>query len=176
MSTHSSATDAGWTVRGCWRSAPAAAPWCSPPVVTWALRCGARGCALTEHDRLAMPFERARTQLLLGRLIRRERSDATAALRDALAIFEQLGTPLWADRARAELAGAGRRARRPAQDGLTPAEQRVAELAASGLTNRDVAATLFISSKTVEATLARVYRKLGIRSRAELGRHMNTIR
>ena len=134
------------------------------------------GCALTEHDRLAMPFERARTQLLLGRLIRRERSDATAALRDALAIFEQLGTPLWADRARAELAGAGRRARRPAQDGLTPAEQRVAELAASGLTNRDVAATLFISSKTVEATLARVYRKLGIRSRAELGRHMNTIR
>ena len=134
------------------------------------------GCALTQHDRLAMPFERARTQLLLGRLIRRERSDATAALRDALAIFEQLGTPLWADRARAELAGAGRRARRPAQDGLTPPEQRVAELAASGLTNRDVAATLFISSKTVEATLARVYRKLAIRSRAELGRHMNTIR
>src|SRR6185436_20907477 len=82
--------------------------------------------------------------------------------------FEQLGTPLWADRARAELAGAGRRARRPAQDGLTPAEQRVAELAASGLTNRDVAATLFISSKTVEANLARIYRKLGIRSRAEL--------
>jgi len=80
------------------------------------------GCALTEHDRLAMSFERARTQLLLGRLIRRERSDATAALHDALAIFEQLGTPLWADRARAELAGAGRRARRPAQDGLTPAE------------------------------------------------------
>jgi len=79
-----------------------------------------------------------------SRTVRRNR-----ALRDALAIFEQLGTPLWADRARAELAGAGRRARRPAQDGLTPAEQRVAELAASGLTNRDVAATLFISSKTV---------------------------
>ena len=57
-----------------------------------------------------------------------------------------------------------------------PAEQRVAELAASGMTNRDVAARLFISSKTVEATLARVYRKLGIRSRAELGRHVNTIR
>ena len=56
--------------------------------------------------------------------------------------------------------------------GLTPAEQRVAELAASGMTNRDVAAKLFISSKTVEATLARVYRKLGIRSRAELGQRM----
>ena len=176
LSTRLSATDAGSTVRGCWQSAPAAAPWCWPPAVTWTLRCGARGRALAEHDRLPMPFERARTQLLLGQLLRRDRSDATAMLRDALAVFEQLGTPLWADRARAELAGAGRRARRPAQDGLTPAEQRVAELAASGLTNRDVAATLFISSKTVEATLARVYRKLGIRSRAELGRHMNTIR
>ena len=91
-------------------------------------------------------------------------------LRDALATFEKLDTPLWADRARAELAGTGRRATdAPARDGLTPAEKRVAELAASGMTNRDVAAELFISSKTVEATLARVYRKLGIRSRAELG-------
>jgi ATP/maltotriose-dependent transcriptional regulator MalT len=130
--------------------------------------------ALTEHDRLPMPFERARTQLLLGQLIRRERSEATAVLRDALAVFEELGTALWVDRARAELAGT--RPREQAHGELTPAEQRVAKLAASGMTNRDVAATLFISSKTVEATLARVYRKLGIRSRAELGRHMNTIR
>jgi DNA-binding CsgD family transcriptional regulator len=130
--------------------------------------------ALTEHDRLPMPFERARTQLLLGQLLRRQRPEATAVLRDALAVFEELGTPLWADRARAELAGARPRTR--AQEGLTPAEQRVAELAASGMTNRDVAAKLFISAKTVEATLARVYRKLSIRSRAELGRHMNSIR
>jgi DNA-binding CsgD family transcriptional regulator len=131
--------------------------------------------ALTHHDRLPMPFERARTQLLLGQLLRRERAEATAVLRDALAVFEELGTPLWADRARAELAGTRPRVR-ASQDGLTPAEQRVAELAASGMTNRDVAATMFISAKTVEATLARVYRKLGIRSRAELGRHVNTIR
>ena len=55
---------------------------------------------------------------------------------------------------------------------LSPSEQRVAELAASGMTNRDVAATLFISPKTVESNLARIYRKLGIHSRAELGRHM----
>ena len=48
----------------------------------------------------------------------------------------------------------------------------MAELAASGMTNRDVAAALFISPKTVEANLARIYRKLGIKSRAELGRHM----
>jgi DNA-binding NarL/FixJ family response regulator len=95
-------------------------------------------------------------------------------LREALAVFEQLGTQLWADRARAELTGTSPRS--DGRDGLTPAEQRVAELAASGMTNRDVAARLYISAKTVEATLARVYRKLGIRSRAELGRHVNTIR
>jgi DNA-binding NarL/FixJ family response regulator len=129
----------------------------------------ARG-ALMEHDRVPMPFERARTQLLLGQLLRRERPEAAAVLHDALATFEELGTPLWADRTRAEIAGTRSRAR-PPKEGLTPAEQRVAELAASGMTNRDVAATLFISAKTVEATLARVYRKLGIRSRAELGRH-----
>ena len=132
--------------------------------------------ALTEHDRLPMPFERARTQLLLGQLTRRERSESTSVLRDALAVFEELGAVLWANRARAELAGAdaGRRTTAQARthQGLTPAEQRVAELAASGMTNRDVAGKLFISSKTVEATLARVYRKLGIRSRAELGQRM----
>ncbi|MDT5243343.1 MAG: hypothetical protein QOD36_719, partial [Mycobacterium sp.] len=126
----------------------------------------------TEHDRLPMPFERARTQLLLGQLTRRERSDSTPVLRDALAVFEQLGTALWANRARAELAGRRTRAQPRREDALTPAELRVAELAASGMTNRNVAATLFISSKTVEATLARVYRKLGIQSRAELGQRV----
>jgi DNA-binding CsgD family transcriptional regulator len=136
----------------------------------------ARG-ALAEHDRLPMAFERARTQLVLGQLIRRDRPEATAMLRDALAAFEELGTPLWAERARAELAGAsaGPRTRQGAPRGLTPAEQRVAELAGSGMTNRDVAATLFLSAKTVEATLARVYRKLGIRSRAELGQRIGDI-
>ena len=132
--------------------------------------------ALTEHDRLPMPFERARTQLLLGQLTRQEWSESTSVLRDALAVFEELGAVPWVNRARAELAGADAGGRTNAQartlQGLTPAEQRVAELAASGMTNRDVAAKLVISSKTVEATLARVYRKLGIRSRAELGRRM----
>ena len=79
-----------------------------------------------------------------------------------------MGAPLWAERARAELA---RTKVAPAEDlGLTPSERRVAELAASGMTNRDVASALFISPKTVETNLARIYRKLGIRSRAELGR------
>jgi DNA-binding CsgD family transcriptional regulator len=127
--------------------------------------------AMAEHDRLAMPFERARTQLLLGQLQHRLRdTDATATLREALTVFDHLDTPLWADRARAELARTAGRSH--ASDKLTPAEQRVAELAASGMTNRGVAALLFISPKTVEATLARVYHKLGIRSRAELGRRM----
>jgi DNA-binding CsgD family transcriptional regulator len=64
------------------------------------------------------------------------------------------------------------RPRRTASDGLTDAERRVAKLTAEGLTNREVAAALFVSPRTVEATLARVYRKLKIGSRAELGRRM----
>jgi DNA-binding NarL/FixJ family response regulator len=129
--------------------------------------------AMAEHERLPMPFERARTQLLLGRLQRRlgHRDAATTTLRGALESFERLGTPLWADRASAELTRADASSRGPA-GGLTPTEQQVAELAASGMKNRDVAAALFISPKTVEVNLARIYRKLGIRSRAELGRLM----
>ncbi|HKV20290.1 MAG TPA: AAA family ATPase [Mycobacterium sp.] len=128
--------------------------------------------ALAEHDRLPMPFERARTQLLAGQLLRRQRQKDQAAttLREALKTFEDLNTRLWADRARAELARADVGTRR--MSNLSPSEQRVAELAASGMTNRDVAAELFISPKTVESNLARIYRKLGIHSRAELGMHM----
>jgi ATP/maltotriose-dependent transcriptional regulator MalT len=126
--------------------------------------------ALVEHGRIPMRFERARTLLWLGQLRRRQRQKESAAttLREALAAFEDMGAALWADRARAEL---GRTNVAPTRDlTLTPAERRVAELAASGMTNRDVAAALFISPKTVEANLSRIYRKLGINSRAELGR------
>jgi ATP/maltotriose-dependent transcriptional regulator MalT len=110
--------------------------------------------ALTEHERLPMPFERARTQLLAGQLQRRQRQKDQAAttLREALKTFEDRNTRLWADRARAELAGADVGTRR--MSSLSPSEQRVAELAASGMTNRDVAAALFISPKTVESNLA----------------------
>ena len=126
--------------------------------------------AMAEHERLPMPFDRARTQLLLGQLQRRQRQKetATATFRTALAAFEDMGAPLWADRARAELARTNVTPNRGLV--LTPSEQRVAELAASGMTNRDIAAALFISRKTVEANLARIYRKFGIKSRAELGR------
>ncbi|WP_353369198.1 AAA family ATPase [Mycobacterium sp.] len=129
--------------------------------------------ALREHERLPMPFELARTQLLVGQLQRRQRhrEAAGATLREALATFENLGTPLWAERARAELNRAsGTRTRAE----LTASERRVADLAATGITNREMAAALFISPKTVEANLSRVYRKLNIHSRAELGRVMGS--
>jgi DNA-binding CsgD family transcriptional regulator len=117
-----------------------------------------------------MPFERARTLLVLGRIRRRLRRKRAAAQaqQEALDVFEDLGARLWAAQAAADLDRVAVRRAGPAE--LTPSEHRVADLAATGLTNREVAATLFISPKTVEANLARVYRKLSIRSRAELGR------
>ncbi len=91
----------------------------------------------------------------------------------ALTLFERFGAGEWAARAQAELARVG--LRRPAPGELTESELRVAELAAAGLTNREVAARLYVSPKTVEANLARVYRKLGIHSRAELGARVATL-
>lgn len=126
--------------------------------------------ALVQHDRMAMPFERARTQLVLGQLLRRQRQKQSAAtiLTEAAQTFELLGSPLWSERARSEIDRTT--VARDRATVLTPSEQRVAELAASGMTNRDIAAALFVSAKTVEANLTQIYRKLGIRSRAELGR------
>lgn len=128
--------------------------------------------ALEHHERLPMPFEKARTQLLLGQVQRRRRHKqaAQASLRAALQAFEQLGAPLWVRRARAELDRMTAVA--PGGD-LTPGERRVAEHAAAGLSNKQIAAELFIAPKTVEMTLSSVYRKLGIRSRAALFAALN---
>ncbi|MDR9373156.1 helix-turn-helix transcriptional regulator, partial [Conexibacter sp. JD483] len=124
--------------------------------------------ALDAHAPLPLPQERARGLLLLGRVQRRRRRAAARdSLERALALFEEQGAPLWAQQARTELERLGPATRAP--DELTDAERRVVELAVTGMTNREVAAALFLSPKTVEAHLARVYRKLGIRSRAELG-------
>jgi DNA-binding CsgD family transcriptional regulator len=114
------------------------------------------------------PLEHGRSLLVYGQLLRRSRQkqEARAVLEQALRVFESLGARLWADRARAELDRVGRGTPSGA---LTPTERRVAELAAAGSTNRKIAGTLFISPKTVEANLSRVYRKLDISSRAELG-------
>jgi DNA-binding NarL/FixJ family response regulator len=119
-----------------------------------------------------MPFELARTLLVKGVIERRarRRGRAKESFEQALAIFERVGARLWAERARQELKRVG--LRRSSGDELTAAERRVAELAAQGMTNREVAAALFLSPKTVEANLSRTYRKLGITSRAELGARM----
>jgi DNA-binding CsgD family transcriptional regulator len=116
-----------------------------------------------------MPFARARTCLELGRVQRRrkQKRQARVALEDALTAFERVGTPLWADRARAELARVRTRTSRP---GLTATEERIARLAAEGLTNRAIAERAFVTVNTVEANLTRVYRKLRISSRAQLAR------
>jgi DNA-binding CsgD family transcriptional regulator len=132
--------------------------------------------ALDELDLAAaskLPFELACALLVRGRLQRRlkQRASAARTLGRALEIFEHLGAPSWADETRSELARAAPRRRSTPE--LTATERRVAELAAAGLTNREVAQVAFMSPKTVEANLARVYRKLGIRSRAELGSRMS---
>ncbi len=131
---------------------------------------GALQEALALHDRLGEPFERARTLLVLGSVQRRDRKKRPAreSLEGALEVFATLGAALWAERARGELARVGGRA--PA-DGLTATEERVAELLASGLTYQQTADALFVSPKTVQWNVSKIYRKLGIRSRAELIKH-----
>ncbi len=124
--------------------------------------------ALTESPSVPMPLDLARALIVKGQLERRRkhRRHAAASLGTALDICERIGARLWAERARSELARLGARAD---GDALTATEAQVARLAASGLTNRQVAAAAFLSPKTVEANISRIYRKLGIHSRAELG-------
>ncbi len=129
--------------------------------------------ALALHGAVDTPFERARTLLALGLVQRRRREKRAAAtsLGEALATFERLGAPLWASRARDEHARIGLRPAAPSE--LSPTEERVAQLAARGLTARQIAAAAFLSPKGVEKAIARVYRKLGVGSRAELGSWMS---
>ncbi|MDQ3486082.1 MAG: LuxR family transcriptional regulator, partial [Actinomycetota bacterium] len=124
--------------------------------------------ALAAHERLPMPLELGRTLLTRGIVQRRMKRRAVAreTLERALALFEGCGATLWAGRARSEIARIG--VRSGAQLDLTPVEQRIAALVAQGCTNGEIAATISLSRKTVEANLSRSYRKLGVRSRAEL--------
>jgi DNA-binding CsgD family transcriptional regulator len=127
--------------------------------------------ALQEHQRVTRPFELARTLRAQGMVLRRDKQKTAAksALEQAHGIFERLGALLWAESTNAELHRVGlRRAAPVGASGMTVAEARVAELVAAGRTNREVAGELFMSPKTVEAHLSRIYRKLGLRSRAEL--------
>lgn len=119
---------------------------------------------------LPEPFERARTLLARGIVLRRakQRRDARESLDAALALFEQLGARLWAERAHSQLARVA--GRRPAGTTLTATEQQVADLVAEGGSNKEVAAALFVTVKGVEAHLSHIYHKLGIHSRTELAR------
>ncbi len=130
--------------------------------------------AVTLHDLSGNPFALARTWLLHGERLRRDgrRADARGRLTAALSTFEKLGARQWASRAEAELQAAGA-GPRPASAGagvetLTPQELQVALAASQDRSNRQIAAELFLSPKTVEFHLGNVYRKLGIRSRAGL--------
>jgi DNA-binding CsgD family transcriptional regulator len=124
--------------------------------------------ALGRLEGLPFPLERGRSLLGLGAARRqgRQKRLARADLEQALAIFEELDAPFWAHKARAELRRiSGRRA---AASELTETEQRVATLAVRGRQNKEIAAELFVSVRTVEAHLSRIYGKLSVRSRAEL--------
>jgi DNA-binding CsgD family transcriptional regulator len=130
--------------------------------------------ALRWHAESEQVFEHARTRLLYGEFLRRarRRTEAREPLRDALETFERLGTPVWAARAAAELRATGETARKrsapTAAETLTPQERQIAEAAAAGATNREIAERLFLSPRTVDYHLRKVFRKLGITSRTEL--------
>ena len=126
-------------------------------------------CVIPEARQLQLPFELGRCLLVLGTAQRkaRQRREAATSLDEAIATFGRLGAARWR-----ELAEAQRARLAPGRDDeLTPTERRVAELVASGHSNSEIAATLFISVKTVEANLTRIYRKLGLHGRVDLTRH-----
>lgn len=134
----------------------------------------AESIAIHEGLPSARPFELARTLLAQGRAARRAKHRAAAreALTRALELFDQVGAALWAERAAAELARIP--GRMPATDELTGTERQVAELVAQGLSNKEVAAKLYVTVRAVESNLTKIYGKLGLRSRTELARRLRS--
>lgn len=129
--------------------------------------------ALAFHERSPRPLERARTELCYGERLRRagRRVDSRLRLRSALELFDGLGAVPWSDRTRVELAASGERAARrdpTVAERLTPQELQIALAVGEGRTNKQVAASLFLSPKTIEYHLHNVYRKLDVRSRTQL--------
>ena len=159
-----------------------------PGMPAWTLALAARCRALLSHEDAAeqefslslrlhtesnRPFDRARTELLYGEFLRRRRRRTAAReqLRAALEHFDRLGAEPWAERARNELRATGETARKrdpSAAAQLTPQELQIARLVGEGASNKDVAAQLFLSPRTVEYHLRKVFMKLGIASRNEL--------
>jgi DNA-binding CsgD family transcriptional regulator len=129
--------------------------------------------ALASEEVANYPFMRARIQLAVGRRLRRERreADSRPPLREALEAFDRLGAARWGERAREELRASGERPRPrtpEARDQLTAQELRIAELAAQGLSNREIGTRLYLSHRTVGSHLYRTFPKLGITTRAQL--------
>ena len=127
-------------------------------------------------DALGAPFEAARSQLLLAESRSRRDADYMHLRGQALTVFERLGSRLWSARARSIGVSPADEdpTDRKAFDALTPRELEAALLAARGRTNREIADELFLSPKTVEHQLSRVYRKLEIRRRSELARVLHS--
>jgi DNA-binding CsgD family transcriptional regulator len=130
---------------------------------------------LDAHTRAGRPFEHARSELAYGEFLRRTRRrvEARRHLNAALDGFTALGASTWAERARVELRASGKTARKrdPSTRGdLTPQELQIARFVAQGLSNREVAAQLFLSPRTIDFHLRNVFRKLGITSRTALVR------
>ena len=138
---------------------------------------GAFRTALEHHERTTVPFEQARTELCYGEVLRRHgrRVDAREQLRAALSTFDRLGAEPWAARTRVELAATGERLRsREARltEALTSQELQVARIVATGVSNKEAAAALFLTPKTIEFHLSKIYRKLDVRSRTALARRL----
>ncbi|HUK97069.1 MAG TPA: AAA family ATPase [Gaiellaceae bacterium] len=129
--------------------------------------------ALEAHAALPEPFEHARTVHIAGRIEHAARNwgAARTTLTEALERFDALGAARWAEKAATDLARIPGRRRATGAE-LTVREREVAELVAAGLSNREVAARLFVSTRTVEANLSKIYAKLGLRSRTELARRL----
>jgi DNA-binding CsgD family transcriptional regulator len=127
--------------------------------------------ALSAHEHLPQPFELGRTLLAQGTIERRfkRRADARHALTAALELFDSIGAPLWAEKAAVQLARIPGRRSSPL---LSETERRVAEQVVAGLSNKEIAARLFVTVRTVETHLTSVYAKLGVRSRTELASHL----
>lgn len=172
---------AGWLAELEAWSASAAQPWAAAA----SLRCrallagdsdeadGLFASALAACDQSVRPFDRSRNELAFGEFLRRRRRrrEAREHLRAALQGFDALGADAWAERARIELRASGQTARRReprTRDDLTAQELQIARLVAEGLSNRDVAAQLFLSPRTIDFHLRNVFRKLGITSRMQL--------
>ena len=133
--------------------------------------------AIERLERTRVRVELARAHLLYGEWLRRERRrvEARGQLRTAHALFTEFGMEAFAERARVELEATGEHARKrtvETRDDLTPQEAQISRLAASGATNQEIAAKLFISPSTVDYHLRKTFRKLGVKSRHQLKQHV----